>query len=143
MDPGKQFFGVKRLRKVVVCARAQTNNAVDRISPRCQHENWYLGGLPESAQNLETIHSRQHNVEYDQRKRLLQSFLKSGVSVFGRLNRETFRLQILAQYLGQFDVIVDDKYCRSNYAIELITSTAKVSVLGTTKVVPLRPRAPN
>src|SRR5215218_9873075 len=62
-----QLARVEGLRQVVVCAYLQTDDAVNVVAARRQHQDVYARALgAESAQHLEAVHAGHHHVQYDE-----------------------------------------------------------------------------
>ena len=56
----------KRLGDIVVRSGVKTGNFVHDRIPGSEHDDWYIRSPAQSAQDLQTIELRQHDVKQDQ-----------------------------------------------------------------------------
>ena len=66
-------------------------------SPRCEHQHGNTALLPQPAQNLKAIHSRQHDIQDNQFDLALRGEFQPGAAVVSALHLEAFALQKLFQ----------------------------------------------
>ena len=77
-QPGQQFACREGLRQIIVRAHLEPHDAIGLLTAPGQHEDRNVGVYPEPAQDLEPVHARQHDVQNQGVKRLLQSQFKAG-----------------------------------------------------------------
>jgi hypothetical protein len=109
-NPGDQFARVERLWQIIVSAHLQTDDAVDVVAARRQHQDRRLRAPAYLAQDFKAVHVRQHDVEDDQGIRAGQSAIDAGLAVMHHLEFKAFAAQILRQQLTQIKIIIDNQY---------------------------------
>ena len=90
-DPQNHFARTKRFRHVIVRAEFQSNNAIDLLRARRQHQDWNVARgciALEQFANFESGHFRQHQIENDEVRLLRARFGQTGGTVGGRRNHE-------------------------------------------------------
>ena len=108
-DARHQFPGVERLRKVIVGAQFEPDDAVFILAARRQHQHRQARFTPDAPQDLKTIEAGQHDVENHQVEAAVQSGGKTSPAVVLAFDAEPFASQQLGQKAGQFFVVIHNQ----------------------------------
>src|SRR5262249_36940414 len=57
-DPGGKFSGIERLRKIIVRTDLETQDAIEVVTARRQHQHGSARPRPNPAKNLKSVHPR-------------------------------------------------------------------------------------
>ena len=105
-DSSHQFARVEWLRKIIVGADFQSNNAVDILAARRQQQYRNLRHTANAPQHFEAIDAREHYIEDNQCIVVGQCLLQALFAVVDSLQAEPFRGQIFLHQGTQFDIVV-------------------------------------
>jgi hypothetical protein len=108
-DTGDQFARIARLGQIVIGAELQTQNTIQVLRPRRQHDHGNSGVLAKRLKNLYSAHFRHHDIQYHCIDGILTRFSQCFGSIMSLANIETFLTEILSQQLAQLDVIICDQ----------------------------------
>src|SRR6056297_3077034 len=110
-DSGDDFAQAAGFRNVVVCPGFQTQNAIEVIATRGQHDDRRIGHPSNRLQGRESVESGHHHVENDH---VIAVFAGSGNAGFaivtGIEDEATLSVEKLFEQTGQVDVVIDHQY---------------------------------
>src|SRR5947209_2623141 len=110
VDARDKLARVEGLRQIVVRADLKSDDAVNVLAARSQHQNGDCGAFSaQTPQKLEAVHARHHHVEDDKRVRACERALKSLRAAVGHLHAEAFGAEQLRDQLAQLPVVVNDQ----------------------------------
>jgi hypothetical protein len=103
-----EFARVERLRQVIVRAHLQSDDAVDILTLRRQHDHRHrFSGPSQPPADREPVLARQHQVEHQQMRRIALQLLVELPCVGERLHLESVLGQVADEELAQARVVVD------------------------------------
>ncbi len=109
----RQLARVERLREVVVGADLETDDPVEFLAPRGQHEHRNRRERPDPSQRLETVQHGHRDVQYDHVVRVAgwpSHLVDPGLAVVHGGDDETFRRQVLVEHFAELPVIIDQQH---------------------------------
>jgi hypothetical protein len=108
-NSSKELAWVEGLGQVVVRSDLQTQDSLDIFSTcsQNQHRNGRLRAQP--AQNVQTPHARQHEIEDNKGMFSGESALKPTRSIVHSFDREPLGAKALREKSAQLDIIIDDE----------------------------------
>jgi Spy/CpxP family protein refolding chaperone len=108
-NSGKEFAWIEWLGQIVVRSNLQPQNSFDILSPRGQdqHRNGRLRAQP--AQNVQTAHARQHQIENNKGVFFGERAFKPMHSIVHGFDREPLGAKALREKSAQLDIIIDDE----------------------------------
>src|SRR5262245_40652516 len=86
VDSRQQLSGVEGLGQVVVGADFQTDDAVDIVAARGQHDDGHLRLRSKPSQDFDAVHLRHHHVQNDEGKVAAERLLESVLAVMRNLH---------------------------------------------------------
>ncbi|MPN34137.1 hypothetical protein SDC9_181630 [bioreactor metagenome] len=109
LDSSDQLRKGERLDQIIVGASLQTVDPVFHFTQRGQHQDRGLFLGTQGSQQGKSVHARQHGVQDDGGVIKLQTHVKSGYSVMGKVDNEACRTQSFLQILGKLLLIFDNQ----------------------------------
>ena len=119
-DARHQFARIEGLAQIVVGAEFETDDAVDVVAARREHQDGRLVGRAELAQHVEAADARQHHVENHDFKFGGPQFRQRIAAVVHAFHVEMFGVQILGEHLTELAVIIDQQHARLGIAGSVI-----------------------
>src|SRR5713226_7027335 len=111
LDALEQHLYTERLGDIIVGADGETNDLVGLLGLACQHQDRDVGRLGRSAQlaaDIQTVQSRQHQVQDQQSRKQRLSLAQSLPSLSSNDDLVPLPLQVVRQNLRQRGLIFDD-----------------------------------
>lgn len=109
LDPGYQFTRIERFGQIVVGAHFQTDNAVDRIAARGQHQDRNGRGVPELPQQVDSVAAGQHDIKNEKIMIAGEGGGQSLLAIMARRNGETFLFKVFGEQVAQLCVVVNNQ----------------------------------
>ncbi len=109
MDTGDHLGWFERLGDVVVGTEPKSEQGIDLIGERCEHDHWPLAFGTQCLQDIETILTGQADIEQDERRVDASCQLQANAPITGMKRLKTILLQIQLQDLGDLKLIFDDE----------------------------------
>ena len=95
LHSGHHLAGAERLGDIIVGSQAQSSDLVNVVLLGGNHNNRRILHLSDLPADLEPIHPRQHQIQNQKVKLLLQRSLKSCLTVIFNLHPKAGKLQII------------------------------------------------
>jgi hypothetical protein len=108
-DAGHELGHLEGLAKVVVGARFEAHDDVDRVAAGGEHDDRDRGFPPDRAADLETVEPRQHDVEEDEVRGVRPPAFEGHDAVGGRQDLEAGRPKAERGDLANGGVVLDDQ----------------------------------
>ena len=112
LDARRHLLAVKRLGDVVVRAQLQPQHLIERLVPRCDHNNRDVRGLPHGFEHLPAVHAGHHHVQQHQIRRHFAELGHRVIPAPNRLHLIPRLLQIQLLQFRNIRVIIDHENIR-------------------------------
>ena len=108
MNTSEQFARVERLGDVIVSAQFQTDDTVNVFTTCGEHNHrGLIVGSADTAQNLQTVFARHHQVKHQSVKVFANPETIHGAPVFTNEDLETIFAEITTKKVTKAGVIID------------------------------------
>ena len=108
-DARNELARIERLRQVVVGADLESDDLVDVLVARGQHQDRHVGVLADALADLDPVDVGKHQVEHDQRRILGRGQCERLRAVRGRLDDVARVLQVERNERGDRALVLDDQ----------------------------------
>jgi hypothetical protein len=102
------FSRAEWLANIVICSAIQTQQTINFIDARRQHQNWYIAEFPDGAAKRQAIHAGQHQIEHQHGWHLLLNPMQSSQSVVHTAWQKSVVLKVICKNLSDLDVVFND-----------------------------------
>jgi len=107
MHPGDQLPGIERLGKIIIGAQLKADDPIDVITAGGEHYDRDRGTRSNLSQNVESVDSRQHDIEDDQVIPIVYGKFRSMLAIVAGFDIKTFRFQIIRQKITEFRIVIN------------------------------------
>ena len=111
-DAGDQLARIERLAEIVVGAELQSDDAIDVVAARRQHQDGRVVRGAELAQHVEAADARQHHVQNQDLEVVQLELVERVAAVVHALHLEVLGLQIFGEHLAELAVVVHQQHAR-------------------------------
>src|SRR5262245_54906229 len=111
-DASQKLARVERLRQIVVRADLETDDPVDLLAHRGQHDHRQLGARAQVAAERKAVFAREHEVEHDQVDPPVGEHLAHFLAVTRRQDAKAVLREKSCQEVADLAVVVDDEQLR-------------------------------
>jgi len=111
LEPRQQLARVERLGQIIIGAEFEPDNPVGVLAARGQHQDRHVALRAQAAADFEPIDIGQHDIEDDGAIGPITDYrLDPRRAAMASLDHKPALGQIVAQHVGEADIVIDDQY---------------------------------
>jgi hypothetical protein len=105
-DARHQLGGIEGLGQIIVGSQVQAPDAVMGVAPRCKHKDRSARALTNTAEDVEAVGVRHHNVQQDERVVIGEGAFHTGVAAGSPTDLETLAREVTGDEAAEFGIVV-------------------------------------